>query len=55
VLDGSARVAFSLAAGNNGEDANNFTPARVNGRNIYTVSAINSSDCMASWSNFGKP
>jgi subtilisin family serine protease len=55
VLDASARVAFSLAAGNNGEDANNFTPARVNGRNIYTVSAINSSDCMASWSNFGNP
>ena len=55
VLDASARVRFALAAGNNGEHASGFTPARVNGSNIYTVSAINSSDCMASWSNFGNP
>ena len=55
VLDASATVAFSLAAGNDGADANGFTPARVNGPNIYTISAINSSDCMASWSNWGNP
>jgi subtilisin family serine protease len=55
VLDASKRVAFSLAAGNSASDANNFTPARVNGRNIYTVSAINSRDCLASFSNFGNP
>jgi subtilisin family serine protease len=55
VLDASARVAFSLAAGNNGEHANGFTPARVNGANIFTISAINSSKCMASWSNYGNP
>ena len=55
VLDASATVPFALAAGNNGEDANGFTPARVNGANIYTISAINSSDCMASWSNWGNP
>ncbi|MGH7753555.1 MAG: S8 family serine peptidase [Gemmatimonadales bacterium] len=48
-------ISFTLAAGNNGEDANNFTPARVNGTNIYTVSAIGSSDCLASFSNFGNP
>lgn len=44
-----------LAAGNNGVHANGFTPARVNGNNVYTISAINSSDCMPSWSNYGNP
>lgn len=55
VLDASATVRFALAAGNNSSDANNFTPARVNGPNIYTVSAIGSNDCLASFSNFGNP
>lgn len=48
-------IRFVLAAGNNGSDANNFTPARVNGANIYTISAINESGCLASWSNWGNP
>lgn len=48
-------VRFALAAGNEGDDANNHTPARVNGPNIYTVSAIASNDCMPSWSNYGNP
>jgi len=48
-------VKFSLAAGNNGDDANNFTPARVNGTNVYTISAFDSNDCMASFSNYGNP
>ena len=55
VLDASAKVKFALAAGNNGAHAGSFTPARVNGPNVYTVSAVNSSDCMASWSNYGNP
>jgi subtilisin family serine protease len=55
VSDASARVKFALAAGNNGENAANFTPARVNGANIYTVSAVGSNDCMPSWSNWGNP
>lgn len=55
VLDASANVKFSLAAGNDGADANNFTPARVNGPNIYTISAIASNDCLTSWSNWGNP
>lgn len=55
VLDASARVKFSLAAGNSGSDARNFTPARVNGTNIYTISAIDVNDCMPSWSNWGNP
>jgi len=48
-------ISFTLAAGNNGENANNFTPARVNGPNIYTISAIGSNNCLASFSNFGNP
>ena len=56
VSDAAAKgIRFALAAGNDGMDANGFTPARVNGTNIYTVSAIDSKDCMPSWSNWGNP
>ena len=48
-------VRMVLAAGNNGTNANNFTPARVNGSGIYTISAIASNGCMPSWSNYGNP
>lgn len=46
---------FVLAAGNESTDANNSSPARANGANIYTVSAMNSSDSWASFSNYGNP
>jgi len=56
VQDAAAKgIKMVLAAGNDGANAANFTPARTNGNNIYTISAINSSDCMASWSNWGNP
>lgn len=56
VSDAAAKgIKFVLAAGNSGADANNFTPARVNGPNIYTISAVDSRGCMASWSNYGNP
>jgi subtilisin family serine protease len=48
-------IRMVLAAGNDGQNASNFTPARVNGNNIYTISAIASNGCMASFSNFGNP
>ena len=48
-------IRFTLAAGNNGYDANNREPAHVNHANVYTVSAINSSDVFASFSNWGNP
>lgn len=48
-------IKFTLAAGNSSEDANESSPARVNGTNIYTISAMNSSDNWASFSNFGNP
>lgn len=46
---------FAIAAGNDGKDANNYSPARVNGTYIYTISAMDSADKFASFSNFGNP
>lgn len=48
-------VWFSLAAGNDGADANNSSPARANGTYIVTISAMDSSDNFASFSNYGNP
>jgi len=45
-------VKFALAAGNETDYASNHSPARVNGPNIYTISAMNSYNNWASWSNF---
>ncbi|MEB2783829.1 S8 family serine peptidase [Algoriphagus persicinus] len=52
---GIAEVKVALAAGNDGANANNSSPARANGDNIYTVSAIDSSDRFAYFSNYGNP
>lgn len=46
-------VYFAIAAGNDGKSANGFSPGRVNGTNIYTVSAVDSLDNFASFSNYG--
>ncbi len=46
---------FTLAAGNESDDANNHSPARANGINVFTISAIDSYDTMAYFSNFGNP
>lgn len=51
----STGVKFALAAGNESDDANNHSPARANGPNIYTVSAIDEADVFASFSNYGNP
>lgn len=48
-------IKFALAAGNDSADANNSSPARVNGANIVTISAIDVNDKFASFSNFGNP
>jgi len=48
-------VEFALAAGNERDDANNHSPARVNGTNIYTVSAFSNGGVWASFSNYGNP
>lgn len=48
-------VKFALAAGNESDDANNHSPARANGNNIYTISAMDINDNFAYFSNFGNP
>lgn len=55
VLNASTVVKFALAAGNESDNANNHSPARVNGSNIYTVSAMSTGDKWASFSNYGNP
>ena len=49
----STGVKFVLAAGNESDDANNHSPARANGPNIYTISAMDLNDNWASFSNYG--
>jgi subtilisin family serine protease len=44
-----------LAAGNSRTNANTFSPARANGRNVITVSAHDINDNFASFSNYGNP
>jgi hypothetical protein len=48
-------VRFALAAGNESDNANNHSPGRVNGPNIYTISAFSVGDRWASFSNYGNP
>lgn len=48
-------IYFALAAGNSSSDANNYSPASANHANIYTVSAIDSGDVFAWFSNYGTP
>ncbi|HLN72784.1 MAG TPA: S8 family serine peptidase [Prolixibacteraceae bacterium] len=55
VLGASKSVKFALAAGNESDNANNHSPARVNGNNIYTVSAMDKNDKFAYFSNYGNP
>ncbi|UAA40611.1 S8 family serine peptidase [Paraneptunicella aestuarii] len=46
---------FVLAAGNDGDHANNHSPASANGSRVFTISASDSNDVLASWSNYGNP
>ena len=55
VLNASGKVEFALAAGNESDNANNHSPARVNSPNIYTVSAMREGDTWIYFSNFGNP
>lgn len=51
----SKGIVFALAAGNESTSATTKSPARANGPNVYTVSAIDKNDVWASFSNFGNP
>lgn len=48
-------IKFALAAGNESTHANNSSPARVNHANVYTISAMDSKDVWAYFSNYGNP
>ncbi|MDX1586982.1 MAG: S8 family peptidase [Balneolaceae bacterium] len=50
-----AGVKFALAAGNDADNANNYSPARVEYNNVWTVSATDESDNFASFSNYSGP
>ncbi len=51
----NAGVYFALAAGNEAQNANNVSPARVNGNRILTVSAMDVNSRYASFSNYANP
>jgi len=55
VAMGAKGIFVALAAGNESDDADNHSPARANGINIYTISACNAYDVWASFSNYGNP
>lgn len=46
-------IYFAIAAGNEHKLANLSSPARVNTSNVYTISAVDSLDNFASFSNYG--
>lgn len=48
-------IRFTLAAGNESQNANNVSPASANGSNIYTISAMRQGDTWASFSNYANP
>jgi subtilisin family serine protease len=56
VINAAAKgIRFALAAGNDSANANNYSPARANGTNVFTVSAFAVGDKWASYSNYGNP
>lgn len=55
VLALAAEVKIALAAGNEAQNANNVSPARVNHTNVYTISAISNPNVFATFSNFANP
>jgi len=49
----NAGILFAIAAGNDSKSADNYSPAHVNNANVFTVSAMNSANQFASFSNYG--
>jgi subtilisin family serine protease len=50
---GERGIFVAIAAGNDNRSTSTISPARTSGSNIYTVSAVDSLDRFASFSNFG--
>lgn len=55
VLKASENVKFVVAAGNDAKEAKNYSPASVEGPNVYTISAHDVNGVFASFSNYGNP
>jgi subtilisin family serine protease len=58
VTNASEKCPFTVAAGNESDDASNHSPASASTSNadkVYTISATNSSDGFAWFSNWGNP
>lgn len=55
VITASAKIKFALAAGNESTLASSKSPASAEGENIYTISAMDSADKFAYFSNYGNP
>jgi len=55
VTKASVNVLFALAAGNESASATTSSPGRVNGANIFTISAMDNTDTWAYFSNYGNP
>lgn len=49
----NAGILFAIAAGNESENSDDYSPARVNHANVFTVSAMNRNNQFAPFSNFG--
>ena len=52
---GGTYVYVTIAAGNSADKAGNYSPGRVSGSGIFTVSAFDEYDKFAAWSNYGNP
>ena len=52
---GAQGVGVAIAAGNSSLPASLYSPARANGENVYTISAMDDTDSFASFSNWGGP
>lgn len=56
VINAAAKGIFMvIAAMNNADLASNYSPARVNGTNIFTISSMDSNGALSSFSNYGNP
>jgi len=53
VIAASGKCPFFIAAGNDGANAEKHSPSSANGPNVYTVSAFESGDTWAYFSNHG--
>ncbi len=54
VLKAAESVPFVLSAGNKGQHVSGFSPAGVNGKQVYTVTALARDDRWPTFSNFGQ-